>query len=196
MEFFLVNLYNFYLEVFSIWVNWDITFFQWIYYIIHQGILYYFWFFYTFWFFTNNFLEAWLLINFYSFNYNIKFEYAIFLPFVVLFLLNILTYFVWRFFWRNIEKKQSNKLNYYIIFFHFFPIVWFLWNYIVWKNFKISFWKLLLKNSLFLIILLLLYFIFLINLSFLFHLMFLILIPILIWICSYFYYFYYFKFKK
>jgi len=147
----------------------------------------------------NNFPEAWIFIDLINFRYNIKGEYVVFLPLVVLFLLNILTYFVWRFFWRNIEKKHSNKLNYYIIFFHFFPIVWFLWNFIVWKKFKISFLNLLLKNFLLLVILFF-YWAFslyirdiiwdsMINIySVLF-----IIFPILIWICSY---FYYFKFKK
>jgi hypothetical protein len=197
--YFLQDLYRTY-----VWLFFDISVFRGdfnfeglFYYIFPQTLLNYFGIHFSTIHHSGNLIENWLITKFFWFSELAYISFFFFGNFIYLFTLNILTFFIWRYFWRKREKVKSNKVNFYIIFFQFFPIIWFVWNFIAWKNYEISLWKMLLKNLLFLVVLFLWFVLYaicanLISNGFfmpIYHFFYLIISPILIWLWAYFYYF-------
>jgi len=201
--YFLQDLYFSYLALFydiSVFRG-NFTFQSLLYYIFPQTLLNYFWVHYSTISHSANLIDNWLINKFFWFSELAHISFFFFGNLIFLFSLNILTFFVWKYFWRKREKIKSAKINFYIIFFQFFPIIWFLGNFIAGKNYENSLWKMLLKNLLFLVILFswfVLYAVWtnLISNGFfipIYHFFYLIISPILIWLWAY---FYYFKFNK
>jgi len=199
MENFFISFYDFYLGLFfdfpifnyQEWISLVTTLF----FTLSQSFLYYIGIFFTLLEFIFHIPENWIFVEFLW--WRIEYYHLFFLSLIFLFSLNIFTFFVWKYFWRKREKVKSNKINFYIIFFQFFPIIWFVWNFIAWKNYEVSLWKMLLKNifAVGMIFLWLLWYVLMVKLFFnsvsesstyIFYSFF---SPILLWIWAYFYYF-------
>jgi hypothetical protein len=197
--YFLINIYQWYLGLFFDFPIFDykewISTFSVFFYAFLQWFLYYLWIFFTSLQFLFYIPENWIFVNFLW--WRIEYYHLFFLSFIFLFILKILTFLIWKYFWRKREKVKNSKVNFYIIFFQFFPIIWFVWNFIAWKNYEISLWKMLLKNLLFLVVLFFWFVLYAVwanlisNWFFMpiYHFFYLIISPILIWLWAYFYYF-------
>jgi hypothetical protein len=142
MEQFLISFYDFYLELFFDFPIFNYQ--EWISLIntlsltFIQSLLYYFGVFFTFPMFLEYLPEVGVGISLFWENSRISIEYFFMSTFPLLYLLNICTFFIWKYFWRKREKIKSNKINFYIIFFQFFPIIWFLGNFIAGKKYEIT----------------------------------------------------------
>jgi hypothetical protein len=172
-----------------------------VYFMFSQSILLFMWIYYVFIDYIFHFLDNWVSIDLFWKEILIEYYHLLIWAFLFLYIFNILAFFAWKYFWRKKEKVKSSKVNFYIIFFQFFPIIWFLGNFIAGKNYEISLWKMLLKNLLFLLVLILWFVLYAVWAHFIsngffipiYDFFYLIISPVVIWLWAY---FYYFKIKK